>query len=76
MTPGQNYELIGIVSWGKGCAEADFPGVYARVSKQLDWIRETTATGWSTCPRLRQGNHYYHYIKKWKNYPDVVLKCY
>merc|ERR1719347_2470074 len=51
--PGQNYELIGVVSGGEGCAEWPWPGVYARVTDQLEWIK--TITNWNdtdTCPRI------------------------
>ena len=40
------YTVVGVVSYGQGCASTNIAGVYARVNNYLDWINSNVADGW------------------------------
>ena len=41
-TENEQTFLVGVMSWGKNipCGHPRYPGVYAKVTKALEWIRQ------------------------------------
>ncbi|XP_062240495.1 acrosin-like [Platichthys flesus] len=41
---GSGWAVVGIVSFGDGCAKPNVPGIYTRVSQYMEWISNITGS--------------------------------
>ncbi|XP_026546092.1 acrosin-like [Notechis scutatus] len=47
----ERFWLVGVTSWGAGCARAMRPGIYSSMQHFLKWVKDVTKENFSKAPR-------------------------
>lgn len=54
---GDIHTLVGVVSWGIGCARPEYPGIYAKASAVTSWISTVACNEWGSSVNGLCGNN-------------------
>jgi len=67
---GGSWVIHGATSWGYGCAGATYPGVWARVYNQLDWINDVLSGNYEPPPAQCPS-----YCRSWTCFLSACAPC-